>query len=55
MSGFDDLFGGKFTKEDHSFDKEAWAAKKQEERQSIYQSFILVSISFAKFSGKMNQ
>lgn len=36
MSGFDDLFGGKFTKVDHSFDKEAWAAKKQEERQSIY-------------------
>ena len=34
MNGFDDLFGGKFTKEDHSFDKEAWAAKKQEERQA---------------------
>ena len=36
MSGFDDLFGGKFTTEDHSFDKEAWAAKKQEERQALY-------------------
>lgn len=36
MSGFDDLFGGKFIKEDHSFDKEAWAAKKQEERQALY-------------------
>ena len=35
MNGFDDLFGGKFTKEDHFFDKEAWAAKKQGERQAL--------------------
>lgn len=36
MSSFDDLFGGKFGKEDAAFDKEAWAAKKQEKRNELY-------------------
>lgn len=36
MSNFDDIFAGKSSSEDKPFDKEAWAAKKQEERRELY-------------------
>ena len=41
MSNFDDIFSGQGEKprwNDQPFDKEAWAAKKQEERKELYTS-----------------
>ena len=39
MSNFDDLFDAqpRQEQEDHPFDKEAWAEKKQAERQEVYE------------------
>ena len=39
MSNFDDIFEGQssgYRREDKTFDKEAWAAKKQAERKDVY-------------------
>ena len=48
MSNFDDIFAGKSGSEDRPFDKEAWAAKKQEERKELY---ALADSTAAEISG----
>lgn len=55
MSSFDDLFGGKFGKEDAAFDKEAWAAKKQEERNELYSLADQTAAEICKDGDKFKQ
>ena len=55
MSSFDDLFGGKFGKEDAAFDKEAWAAKKQEERNELYSLADQTAAEISKDGDKFKQ
>lgn len=48
MSNFDDIFSGQGDKprwNDQPFDKEAWAAKKQEERKELYVDFKAGSVT----------
>ena len=55
MSSFDDLFGGKFGKEDAAFDKEAWAAKKQEKRNELYSLADQTAAEISKDGDKFKQ
>lgn len=55
MSSFDDLFGGKFGKEDAAFDKEAWAAKKQEKRNELYSLADQTAAEISKDVDKFKQ
>ena len=55
MSSFDDLFGGKFGTEDAAFDKEAWAAKKQEKRNELYSLADQTAAEISKDGDKFKQ
>lgn len=55
MSNFDDIFAGKSGSEDRPFDKEAWAAKKQEERKELYALADSTAETISKDGDKFRQ
>ena len=58
MSNFDDIFssqGGNSRWNDHPFDKEAWAAKKQEERKELYALADSTATEISKDGDKYRQ
>ena len=57
MSNFDDLFLNRNEEEqqDAAFDKEAWAAKKKAERESVYALIDETALGVAKDSGMYRQ
>ena len=58
MSNFDDIFSGQGEKprwNDQPFDKEAWAAKKQEERKELYALADSTATEVSKDGDKFRQ
>ena len=55
MSNFDDIFAGKSGSEDRPFDKEVWAAKKQEERKELYALADSTAETISKDGDKFRQ
>ncbi len=58
MSNFDDIFsdlGGKAKRNDQPFDKDAWAAKKQEERQGLYSLADSTAVEISKNGEKFQK
>ena len=58
MSNFDDIFSGQGDKprwNDQPFDKEAWAAKKQEERKELYALADSTATEVSKDGDKFRQ